>query len=370
MGSRETDRYDKEVNIIFSKLDEKKVLETLSGSYGITGEEEQVVQSILQTILPFIDNHMITSMGNLIAIKKGQNPNHQKLMISTHIDEIGCVISSIQPGGFLRVEPRGGVDPKILLSQEMLITTKKEKIPAIFSMIPPHLLKTEERSKIIGFDNLILDTGLPEEEVRQKIQIGDCAHFKGNFKELLNQRFCGKSLDNRCSAFISILLLQELSFIKHDWDICCVFTTQEEVGCKGAETSANYLNPQIAIAIDVTFGDQPDISEFEGYKLGEGVPVGIGPNFTKKIVLDILSAGKEENIKTILEPIAHPGGTDAAPIQVSGAGVPTALLSVPIRYMHTPIEMLDMKDVKNAVKLLIAYIRKLDQSYGEALQWS
>lgn len=309
-------------------------------------------------------------MGNLIAIKKGQSTNHQKLMISTHIDEIGCVISSILPGGFLRVEPRGGVDPKILLSQEMIITSKKGLISAVFSTIPPHLLKTEEKSKIIGFDNLILDTGLPEEEVRQKIQIGDCVYFKGNFKELLNMRFCGKSFDNRASALISILLLQELSFVKHEWDIYCVFSTQEEVGCKGAETSANYLTPQIAIAIDVTFGDQPDITEFEGYKLGEAVPVGIGPNFTKKIVSDILSAGKEENIKTILEPIAHPGGTDASPIQVSGAGIPTALLSIPIRYMHTPIEMLDMKDIKNAVKLLVAYIRRLDQTSGEALLWS
>lgn len=349
-------------------LEDKNVLETLSNLFGITGEEEFVADWIRETVRPFTDEFRTTPLGNLIAIKKGVNKTPHSLLISTHIDEIGCVVSSILPGGFLRVEPRGGVDPKILPSQEMIVVTKQEKIPAVFSMIPPHLMKATEKSKVNGFDQLILDTGLPEEEVKQKIRIGTPVIFKGRFTPLLNGRVSGKTFDNRGSALISILLLQELSFLKHDWDIVCLFSTQEEVGCKGAETGAYLMNPTIAIAIDATFGEQPDLTEFDGYKLGEGVPIGIGPNFTKRITQDLLTVGKEEGIKTVLEPISHPGGTDAAPIQVSQQGIPTALLSIPVRYMHSPTETLDLKDVKNAVKLLLAYIRKLDSSYGEALQ--
>jgi putative aminopeptidase FrvX len=348
-------------------LEDKKMLEVLSNSFGITGEEEAVSEWIKETVKPYTDEIKMTPMGNLIAIKKGTNPNHPTLMISTHIDEIGCIVSSILPGGFLRVEPRGGVDPKILPSQEMVVVTSQEKIPAVFAMIPPHLIKSEEKGKVCGFDQLILDTGLPEEVVLKKIRIGSPVIFKGRFTPLLNGRFSGKTFDNRGSALVSILLLKELSYVNHNWDICCVFSTQEEVGCKGAETAANWLNPKIAIAIDATFGEQPDITEFDGYKLGEGVPVGIGPNFTRQIANDILQAGREESIKTVLEPTSHPGGTDAGPIQVANMGIPTALLSIPVRYMHAPTETLDIKDIKNAVKLLLAYIRTLDQPYLEAL---
>ena len=349
-------------------LEDKSILETLSNSFGITGEEEEITKWIRESISPFVDECKVTPMGNLIAIKRGQNPKHPVLLISTHIDEIGCIVSSILPGGFLRVEPRGGVDPKLLPSQEMLIITDTGKIPAVFSMIPPHLIKPEEKGKVNGYDQLILDTGLPEEEVKRKIRIGSPIIFKGRFKALMNERYSGKTFDNRSSALVSMLFLQEMSFIKHDWDIQCVFSTQEEVGCKGAGTAAFFVKPDIAIAIDATFGEQPDLTELEGYKLGEGVPVGIGPNFTKRITADILKAGREENIKTVLEPIAHPGGTDASTIQVAGLGIPTALLSIPVRYMHAPTETIDMKDIRYTVKLLVAYIRRLNQAYWEGLQ--
>jgi endoglucanase len=348
-------------------LEDKKILETLSNAFGITGEEEEIVKWIQETVGPYSDECHVTPMGNLVATKKGLNQNHPVVMISTHVDEIGCIVSSILPGGFIRVEPRGGVDPKILPSQEMLVVTDKEKLPAVFAMIPPHLIKIEEKGKVNGWDQLILDTGLPEEKVRQKVRIGCPVIFKGRFTSLLNGRYSGKTFDNRASALVSILLLQELSLVKHDWDVQCVFSTQEEVGCKGAETAANGINPRIAIALDATFGEQPDLTEFDGYKLGEGVPVGIGPNFTRQITTDILSAGREENIKTVLEPSSHPGGTDAGPIQVANMGIPTALISVPVRYMHAPTETLDLKDIKNAVKLILAYIRRLDQPYLEAL---
>jgi putative aminopeptidase FrvX len=348
-------------------LEDKKVFEQLSNSFGISGEEEGIIKLIQETITPFVDECRITPLGNLIATKKGLNQNHPTLMISTHIDEIGCVVSSILPGGFLRVEPRGGVDPKILPSQEMVIVTDTDQLSAVFAMIPPHLIKPEEKGKVSGYDQLILDTGLAEEEVKQKVRIGSPVIFKGRFTPLLNGRFSGKTFDNRASAMASILLLQELSYVKHNWDILCVFSTQEEVGCKGAETAANAIYPKIAIACDATFGEQPDLTEFDGYKLGEGVPVGIGPNFTRKISTDLLQAGKDNEIKTVLEPTSHPGGTDAGPIQVAHMGIPTGLLSIPVRYMHAPTETLDWKDIKNAVKLLLAYIRTLDQSYLEAL---
>jgi len=345
-----------------------EVLEKLSKQFGITGQEGRIARIILSEIKDCIDNHEFTPLGSLIAVKRGSLERHPKLMISAHIDEIGFVVSNILEGGFLRVSPRGGIDFKILPSKEVVIHSSNEEILAIFSMIPPHLLSEEERKKPLNYDKLILDTGLSEEEVKRKIKIGDVVTFRGKFLKLKGEKVSGKSLDDRAGALISIALLRELSYLKNIWDVYCVFSTQEEVGSQGCYTSTFIIKPDIGIAIDVTIGEQPDITEFD-YKLGEGTAIGVGPNFTPKIVKDLINTAREENLKFTLEPMSRPGGTDAAVIQIARAGIPTALLSIPLRYMHTPAEVVNINDIKNTVKLLLSYIKRLDEKYLEDLKW-
>jgi endoglucanase len=350
-------------------IDYIKVLEKISNQFGITGYESRVANTILNEIEKDIDGYKISNLGNLIAFKKGTIESHPKLMLSTHIDEVGFVVSAVLENGFLRVTPRGGIDYKILQSKEVVLHTDTGQIPAIFCSIPPHLLTEEERNTTPNFDYLILDTGLNDKETKEKIKIGTPVIYKSNFTRLRNERVSGKTFDNRVSALVNIALLNELKNIINKWDIYTVFSTQEEVGSQGSETATYEINPDIGIALDVTFGDQPDISEVE-YKLGDGIGIGIGPNFTPKIVKDMETTAKEEKIKYFLEPMSRPAGTDAAVMQVTRMGFPTALISVPVRYMHSPIETVEIGDIKSAVKLLLSYIIKLDDKYLEDLKWS
>ncbi len=348
-----------------------EALEKLSKQFGITGQESRVARTILSEIKDYIDSYEFTPLGSLIAVKRGSSEKHPKLMISTHIDEVGFVVSSILEGGFLRVNPRGGVDFKILPSKEVVIHSSEGEILAIFSIIPPHLLSEEDKKRPLNYDKLVLDTGLSEEEVKKRIKIGDPVTFKGEFLRLNGNKVSGKSFDDRSSVLVSIALLKELSYFKNVWDVYCVFSTQEEVGSQGCYTATFKINPDIGIAIDVTIGDQPDIGgSFEGYKLGEGTAIGVGPDFTPKIVKDLVNTAKEEKLNYVMEPMSRPGGTDAAVIQIVRAGIPTALLSIPLRYMHTPVEVIDIGDVKSTVKLLLSYIKRLDEKYLEELKWS
>lgn len=345
-------------------------LKELSESYGITGREEPVTKWILEQIRPFIDDFRFTPMGNLLVTKKGSHLSHPKIMISTHVDEIGLVVSAVLENGFVRVEPRGGVDPKILSAHPFMILTQTGPIKAVGISIPPHLLQENDKKDLIGYENMLLDTGLPHQEAQSLIRIGDPIVFQASFIPLMNQRFAGKSLDDRASVLASMLLLQELTHIKHEWDVICTFSVQEEVGCKGAETAPFAIKPAIAIAIDVTFAEQPDMGEMEGVSFGDGVVIAVGPDFTKKITQDLFKTGKQEGIKTVIDPYPMAGGTDAAPLQVSQDGIPTALLSIPLRNMHTSVEVVDMGDIKNTAKLLAAYIKTLDQAYWEGLSWT
>ncbi len=348
--------------------DWSKILQQLSQTNGIAGREEPVIEMIKPIIHPWVDEMKMNKLGSLIAIKKGFGNSHPKLMISTHIDEIGFIVSSLTKEGFVCIEPRGGIDLKILPGQMMQIHTLNEVIPAVVSTVPPHLLKEDERDMVLPYEKIILDPGLSVADAFAKIHTGDTILFASSFSSLSSQRYSGKAFDNRVSALTSMRLLEALQRIHHLWDIVCVFSSQEEVGARGARTAAYEIEPSAAIAIDVTLGDQPEVQEQSSYPLGLAIPVGIGPNFSKKLVKLIQSAASEEQIATVYEPIPYPRGTDAATIQTTAEGIPTALISIPLRYMHTPIEVVDEKDIQNTCRLLIAIINKLDSEHQEGFQ--
>jgi putative aminopeptidase FrvX len=343
-----------------------EILKELSEATGLSGEEYSVAQIIKKYVEPLSDEVYIDNLGSLVAVKRGKGIG--KLMISTHIDEVGMVVSDVTKEGFIKMEPRGGVDPKILLGHEVYVHTKNGKLLGVIGAVPPHLSANMDRTKVPSFDDLTVDVGLPFEKISRLVKIGDTITYKQDFVELLNHRVSGKSFDDRASALASIWALNELQRINNDIDVYFLFSTQEEVGTKGAKVGAYSIDPDIAIAIDVNFAKQPGSNH--GVKMGEGPTIGIGPNYTPKIWKDLLKIAEDKNIKYQKEADSRPGGTDAGPIQVSRNGVATELFSIPLRNMHTSVETLDMNDIRELVRWLVEYIISIDSEYMEGLKWS
>jgi endoglucanase len=230
-------------------------------------------------------------------------------------------------------------------------------------------LPRETRGKTISADKLLIDVGLPSEGVSQLVQVGDLITMDRDLVELKGGLVTGKALDNRCSVVAAAACLEELGRVRHQWDVHAVATVQEEVGVKGAITSAYGLQPDIAIAIDVTFGKQPGTPEEFTFELGKGPTIGCGPNFHPKLQKAIAEAADALEMSYHIEPAERPGGTDAYAIQISREGIPTAGVSIPLRNMHTPVETGSIKDVERVGRLLAAFIARLDEEFLDGLAW-
>jgi endoglucanase len=226
-----------------------------------------------------------------------------------------------------------------------------------------------EREQTIPFDKLLIDVGLSAEELPNLVRVGDLITMRRPLVELRGDMVAGKALDNRASVAAAIVCLEELTRLWHQWDVYIVATVQEEVGYHGAITSSYALKPDLAIAIDVTFAEQPGTPAEETYALGKGPTIGCGPNFHPKLQEALEKTARALELSYQIEPATRPGGTDAAAIQISREGIPTALLSIPVRNMHTPVETLSIKDVRRTGRLVAAFAAQLEPDYPDRLVW-
>ena len=211
--------------------------------------------------------------------------------------------------------------------------------------------------------------GVGEEKLGRLVRVGDLATFRREFTQLQGDLVAGKALDDRAAVAAILVCLEGLASVRHAWDVYAVATVQEEVGLRGAITSAYGLAPDLAIAIDVTFGNQPGVSEAETSEIGKGPGIGFGPNIHPKLHQTLVEVAKELEIPHQVEPIPGRSGTDAWAIQVTREGIPTALLSIPLRYMHTSVETVSLKDVERTGRLMAGFIGKLDEGFMERLRW-
>ncbi len=352
------------------------LLRQLSEADGIAGHEEPVRELLRRTWQPFVDEMQEGRLGSLIALKRGTEAGgipgsdsgpRPKLMLAAHMDEIGLVVTGIEKG-FLRVTRVGGTDRRTLLGLEVTVHGRRE-LPGIVATRPPHVLPEEERRKIVPWDQLFVDVGLPAEEVEQLVAVGDLISIRRRMSELKNRRVAGKAMDDRACVAAMTLALEHLSGVRHAWDVFAVATVQEETGLKGAIAAAYGVAPDLAVALDVTFGKHPGVSEVESFPLGGGPAIGIGPNFHPRLVARLKEVAEANEIPYQSDPIPGRSGTDAWAIQVTREGVPTALVSVPLRYMHQPVEMLAVQDVERAGRLLAAFIAGLEADFLERLIW-
>jgi len=340
------------------------LLKELVEAHGVTGFEHEAAKVVEKYFLPYSDEIKIDKMGSLYAIKKGKADNPKKIMLAAHMDEIGLMVKKIDDKGFIQFTNVGGVDQRTLLTQEVIIHGKKDLFGVIGSK-PPHILEASEREKSVKMEDMLIDVGLPKEEVEKYVSIGDSITIRRKLLNLQNDMVAGKALDDRAGVAVMYECLKELSHMKHDCDVYAVATVQEEVGYRGAIPATFEISPDIGIAIDVGFGSTPELPKDETADLGKGPCIGFGANIHPKVYERLVKVAKEYNIP--YQQDIYPGatGTDAWGMQVTRGGVSTGLISIPLRYMHTSVETVQISDIKNAGKLLAYFIVSLN---GEDLE--
>jgi endoglucanase len=233
----------------------------------------------------------------------------------------------------------------------------------IIGALPTWMMPDKKSTEAYSFDDLVVDVGLPFQEVVKLVSVGDFISFRQPLRKLLNKRFTGKALDNRASVTAVTLCLEHLQEREHAWDVIAVATAQEETRLLGAYASAFTYEPDVAIAIDVTFGKGPGTKEGQAFELSGGPTLGLGPNFHPGIYDKLKEAARRLEMNVHSEPSSYPGGTDAFALQVARQGIPTGLVSIPLRYMHTMVETVALADIKRSGRLLAEFISGLDEEF-------
>jgi putative aminopeptidase FrvX len=334
-------------------------LKNLISAPGLSGYEEPVRDLIDEAWLPLVDEVHTSRMGSLHAIRYGTAPEpRNSLLVTAHMDAIGLMVTGIVEG-FLTLTAVGGVDGRVLPGQ-IVIVHGRQDLPGVIVQPPPHLLPSNSIGKSVAHKYLLVDVGLHPAQVERQVRIGDMVSFAQPPLELGEGLLAGHSLDNRASVAALTHCLQLLTGRKLHWDFWAVATVQEEETLVGAVTSAFQIRPSLAVAVDVTFASGPGSPGHLTYPLGKGVTLGWGPNVHPALYKAFKNTADRLEIPYKMEPMPRHSGTDAMAFQVAAEGIPSMVLSIPLRYMHTPVELVSMKDITRAGRLLAEFAAELD----------
>jgi len=336
-------------------------LRTFMDTMSPSGYEEDAARLWRERTRKFADSVETDVHGNSTGVlNKDGSP---RIMLAGHIDEIGYMVKFIDKEGYVYFSPIGGIDYHLVPGQRVWIKTKKGRIPGVTGRKPRHLLEGDELSKIVKPEDVWIDIGAKnEKEARAMVEVGDPAVPAVGFETLHGDKVIARGFDDRIGAFIVSEVLRVLSGKKFPAAVFGVATVQEELGTRGAQTSAFRISPDIGIAIDVTFAmDVPgaDKKKIGDIKIGGGPVIARGPNINPKVFELFVKTAKEEKIKYQIEGISGPTGTDARIIQLTKAGVATGLISIPNRYMHSPVELVSLKDLENVTRLISEFILRI-----------
>lgn len=334
-------------------------LKTLVSAPGLSAHETPIRNLIREAWSPLTDEIGGDKLGSLWATKYGTAKSpRKKIMLASHMDAIGLMVRRVHQG-FLYVTQIGGVDARVMPGQPVWVHGK-ETLPGIVASTPPHLLSAADREKAVKLEDLIIDIGLPAADVERLVKIGDLISYGQPPTELEGDLLVAKSLDNRASVAAVTVCLEALKDRQHSWDVVAVATVQEEETLGGAKTSAFGLMPDLAIAIDVTHGSMPGLPEHKAFPVGEGAVLGWGPNLHPKVFKALGEVASKNEIPYCTEVMPMHSGTDAFAIQVAREGIPCGLISIPLRYMHTPVETVSIKDIQRTGRLMAEYILTLN----------
>ncbi|MBN1317878.1 MAG: M20/M25/M40 family metallo-hydrolase [Anaerolineales bacterium] len=339
---------------------------------GLSGFEHPIRDEITAVWTPLVDEIRTDTLGNLIAIKKATNSINGKkrstIMLASHMDEIGMIVTRIR-GSFLSIANLSGIDMRYLLGQPVWVHGR-ETLPGVVGSRPPHLLTEDDREKLVPLEKMVVDVGLSADKVESLVSVGDTISFRQETRQLLGDRITGKALDNRISIVALTICLEILQTRAHQWDVAAVATVQEEGTMAGIITGAYGINPDVGLAMDVTFADGPGVSSHEVMALNKGPTIGIGPSNHPGIHRTLVETAKSVELLYQIEPNPTGTGTDAWAMEVVRAGIPTGLIGIPIRNMHMPVEIADVRDIDRAGRLVAEFITRLDDTFiAEQLAW-
>lgn len=341
-----------------------KFLRSLVETPSPTGAEEPVAALVRTRLSSVADEVQTNTMGSVHAVLEGTGAG-PSLMLAAHMDEIGLMVTYISDDGFLSIAAVGGVDAAILPGMRVDVHTASGTLRGIVGRKPIHLIEADERKKVTPLDKLVIDLGMPGKKVRKLVRVGDVITFGVGFERFGKGMAVSRAFDDKCGVWVACRVMEELRAAgRAKGAFIAAATVQEEIGTRGAMTSAYGVNPDVAIAFDVTHAtDYPGIdkTKYGAITCGEGPVIARGPNINPLVFDRLVAAAEAEGIPYQFEAEPSVTGTDARAIQVTRGGIPTGLVSVPLRYMHTPTEVIALEDLENTVRLITRFALDLDE---------
>lgn len=329
----------------------KKDLQMLCTAEGVGGQTA-ITDAVVQLLKPLVDEVEVDAMGNVLGLRRAETPDAPTLMLEAHLDEIGFLVTHIDDNGFVYTAAAGGIDKRAITAQPVVVFGDKPYY-GVFCSTPPHL--SGKDGELPAIDKCGIDVGLSGEEAKKCIPIGSRVSYAPRYEELNEYVVSAKALDDRAGIAAILHCLRTLKEVSA-FNVAVAFCVQEELGCRGVTPAVCKLQPDCAIVTDVSFALTPDADPRQCGKLGKGVMLGISPILSTPMTDRLMVLAKEKDIPYQYEVMGGSTGTDADRVTVSLMGVPTALLSIPQRYMHTPVETVDVRDIATVGNLMAAYI--------------
>jgi endoglucanase len=343
-------------------------LKTLLSTSGLTGFESPVAALIEARWRPLADEIHLSRLGSVHAFRRGDAPAPRpSLLLSAHMDAVGMMVTGIVDG-FLSITNIGMIDTRLLPGQPVLVHGR-QSLPGVIAARPAALMPEDAAKDAVGFDHLLVDVGLPPRRVAQLVRVGDPVSFAADPLELGAGILGGHSLDNRASLAALTLSLEAMQSKRSAWDVWFAATVQEETSFAGAATSAFALRPDLAVVLDVTFAKSPAANGWETFPLGGGPTLGIGPHIHPFLLKRLKELAEQMEIPYAIEPMPEISGTEAGAIQLAREGIPTAVISIPVRYLHAPVEVAALADVERAGRLTAEFALGLDEDFLASFQW-
>lgn len=332
-------------------LDIGQTLRILTEKVGVSGDERLAAEKAAELLREYAEDVKIDEFGNVTGRVRARNQSVGTIMLDAHIDQVGLIVTYIDENGFVNVGSCGGIDEKILLAQSVTIHGK-ESVLGVISTLPPHVSKDK---KVPEISDISIDVGLTKEEAEKVISLGDRVTVNSKFRFLSGDIANAPAVDDRAGV-CAILAALEMTGGKSAYDIDVCFSTQEETGERGVKQAAFGINPDRVIAVDVSFGNTPDSDPKQTAKLGSGVMIGFSASLDKRMSNKLRKIAVAENIPFTCEVMPSSTGTNADAAGVVGRGAKCSTLSIPIRYMHTPVECVKISDIEACAKLISEYL--------------
>jgi endoglucanase len=347
----------------------KAFLKDLISAPGISGYESAVRPIIEKAWEGVTDSLSVSRLGSLHGFQRGVGPEPRpSILLAAHMDAIGLMVNAVLDG-FIRIISIGGIDVRVLPGQIVTVHGRQD-LPGLIVQTPARLLPAKVQGGVVPLEYLMVDVGLPPDEVSSLVRVGDPVSFAQPPLETAGETLVGHTLDNRASIAALTHCLEILRLRPHAWDVWAVATVQEEITLGGAYTSAFQLHPSLAVSVDVTFGSSPGSPSHMTFPIGKGPTLVLGPNIHPFLFNNMKELAEKLEIPYSVEPVPINSGTDSVAMQVVGEGIPNLVVGIPLRYMHTPVEMVSMKDITRAGRLLAEFIAQLDENFMDRLSWN